>query len=161
MGLLIGAAAFQGSKCKKGPHLSDSYWQNHPGWVLSVWFWELQLILSLFGKILIKKKRDGMEGGGWLCCPSMFDCIYSGICFAYCWSRFLGIVIKASLCFLGPDNQPCLLEGLVCPRREIKKKKNPKSVMSVLSRFYKMTSLLCRILFCSCYLARFMLPWQI
>ncbi len=52
---------------------------------------------------------------------------------------------KSITLFLGPDNQPSLSNGLACPRREIKK--TPKSVMSVLSRFYKMTSLLCWIFF--------------
>lgn len=47
---------------------------------------------------------------------------------------------KSVTLFLGLHNQPRLLKGLACPPREIK---NPKSVMLVLSRFHKMTSLLC------------------
>lgn len=57
-------------------------------------------------------------------------------CFAYCWSRFLGLAIKASHCFwVLTISTPFL--GWVGVSSPGEKLKNLKSVMSVLSRFYK------------------------
>lgn len=152
----MGAAAFQGSKCKKGlpcPTVTDT-----PPWVgVKCVILGVTAHFVIIWEDLYKKKR-----GGWGVLLSQHVWLH------LFWHMLCILLIqipwhsdKSVTLFLGPDNQPCLLEGLACPRREIKKKKNPKSVMSVLSRFYKMTSLLCRVLFCSCYLVRFMLPWQI
>lgn len=60
--------------------------------------------------------RDSFKRG--ICCPSMLKTIYFGICFAYCWSRFLGLTIKACI-VSGPHNQHCLVEWGACLSTEI------------------------------------------
>lgn len=86
-----------------------------------------------------------------------FDCIYSSICFAYCilliqipWHSDKSIVL-----FLGPDNKPNLLDGLVCPCWG--KKKKVCHVIFVTLLQSNLLMLDCFLLF---YLACFLLPWQ-